>query len=518
METAHWITLTLLLSILAMLVQITGYVAPMWIWVEVGAFRVGVGLWYTVGCGLSNTCGNVTTPDIVFGYLAADTSAKPQYDAVRALETLGLAGAVLLVLFLIVYRIGYGRWDRMEDLNRAAFIVCVFAWILILVGLIVYCAFYWPVVGTSPLLSNRSFPWSIIFCLFAALLLIIICVLIRAKCRTSHFVKHAIPTSGDSKMDLHPVTKTGLLNRYFTPSPYREDRRSTYALSAYYDEGNNANGMTRRLIGPEERHVSAIDNVAFQGTQAVENGITYRYLPVPNGGVTQTETVIRRAVPSRVVAYTSDASDINQHQHQQSTTGRVATYVTESTTNVNQARRETGGTAYAPAPYRGGFEPDYRPTDNNAGDVVAERIHFVSRPAGVTTTYRDVVTTNRQADYIDGAGYTGVGRHTTNIPPAVQRDIRIADDTSDERFTRDGRLMANVNYLAPETRLERSRNQWESSTTASGAIRGHFTTHTLLPTGQGAAAASIRVVLPPGSSVKGYDPTYIYRPYSEQIY
>ncbi|KAK7507237.1 hypothetical protein BaRGS_00001172 [Batillaria attramentaria] len=67
METANWITVTILLSVLALLLQVAGYVAPMWIWLESGAFRVGVGLWHTTGCGISGTC-NVSAPSVPFGY------------------------------------------------------------------------------------------------------------------------------------------------------------------------------------------------------------------------------------------------------------------------------------------------------------------------------------------------------------------------------------------------------------------------------------------------------------------
>ena len=48
MQTGNWITVTILLAILATLLQIAGYVAPMWIWLEVDTFRVGVGLWLSL--------------------------------------------------------------------------------------------------------------------------------------------------------------------------------------------------------------------------------------------------------------------------------------------------------------------------------------------------------------------------------------------------------------------------------------------------------------------------------------
>lgn len=67
MQTGNWITVTILLAILATLLQIAGYVAPMWIWLEVDTFRVGVGLWYRTGCAFEGTC-NTTAPSLAFGY------------------------------------------------------------------------------------------------------------------------------------------------------------------------------------------------------------------------------------------------------------------------------------------------------------------------------------------------------------------------------------------------------------------------------------------------------------------
>ena len=87
------------------------------------------------------------------------------------------------------------------------------AGLCVVAGLIVYCVAYWPVAGTSPLVSALSFPWSLLLCLLAAVLLLVVSVLVRAKCRSSVYLKHAIPMSGDAKMDLHPVTKQGLLHR-----------------------------------------------------------------------------------------------------------------------------------------------------------------------------------------------------------------------------------------------------------------------------------------------------------------
>lgn len=67
----------------------------------------------------------VTITDTLTSVITDDTSAKPQYNAVRGLLTVGVAGGVLLVLFLTVYKIGYGRWTQLDQLNLTAFITCV---------------------------------------------------------------------------------------------------------------------------------------------------------------------------------------------------------------------------------------------------------------------------------------------------------------------------------------------------------------------------------------------------------
>lgn len=67
MNTTGWIMVTIFLTFLAILLQIAGYVAPMWIWIDVNSFRVGVGLWISTGCGLSGTC-NTTSPTVAYTY------------------------------------------------------------------------------------------------------------------------------------------------------------------------------------------------------------------------------------------------------------------------------------------------------------------------------------------------------------------------------------------------------------------------------------------------------------------
>ena len=67
MEVKKWINMTLALAVLAMLLQIAGVVAPMWVWLKVDTFTAGVGLWFSTGCGIDGTC-NTTAPSVSFGY------------------------------------------------------------------------------------------------------------------------------------------------------------------------------------------------------------------------------------------------------------------------------------------------------------------------------------------------------------------------------------------------------------------------------------------------------------------
>lgn len=73
MGVTQWIIITILLAFIGLLLQVAGYVAPMWIWLETDSFLVGVGLWFTTGCGLSGTCGeNTTTPEVSFIYATGE--------------------------------------------------------------------------------------------------------------------------------------------------------------------------------------------------------------------------------------------------------------------------------------------------------------------------------------------------------------------------------------------------------------------------------------------------------------
>ncbi|KAK7113520.1 uncharacterized protein [Littorina saxatilis] len=610
MNVKSWINVTLLLALLATLLQIAGYVAPMWIWLEVDSFLVGIGLWFTTGCGLDNSC-NTTAPTLAFGYSADDTFNKPQYNAVRGLETIGLAAGILLLLFLVVYRVGYGRWTHLEQLNFTAFIASIITWLCILAGLIVFCAYYWPVVGTSPILNRESFPWSLLMCLFAAFFYIIVCVLIRVKCRDRDYLKHAIPTSGDSKMDLNPVTKQGILHRYFTPLHYNEKRRMNFAIGGgYTDEGTVVPGMTRRLIGPEERHVTSVDNIAFQGNR-LENGVSYRYLSAgQNGmiaGAQQADNGVRHTLPTAIVTYADTAAnnsnllntraDVNPYNHTNRQDGGPNFYRSASTGSLGQqgalmgrrlmrqnsadqimyAGRESayagrdaafGGRDAAfggrDAAFGGrdaafgGRDAAFGGRDAAFGgrDVAiaghvdsafaARESPFTGRDSGYQKHITSDSPYNQAAGGIaqDGVAYQGnlnasprggdafgasrdaaggyityttvtrpvVTSSTSYVKREVTRETRLADNNMDARYTNEGRLTADADYIATEQRRSGGGLGAQSgvSSQASGGLLG-YTTHT----GMGQSIGT-RSLFPIGSSITPYDPTYIYRPYSEQ--
>lgn len=146
----------------------------------------------------------------------------------------------------------------------------------LIAGLIVYIVFYGKVITRSPEVSPRSFPWSPLICLFAAIFFFIITFLIRFRCRNRNYVKNAIPTSTDSKLALNPSTKNQLMKRYFTPSPYREDRRQAlYASGTFSDQSHLlGNGFTAGAI----EQSTGVENMGFSNvySRAIEYNVTDR--------------------------------------------------------------------------------------------------------------------------------------------------------------------------------------------------------------------------------------------------
>ena len=141
--------------------------------------------------------------------------------------------------------------------------------LITIAGLVVYIVFYGKVITHSSDVSGDSFPWSVLMVFLAAILFIIINILIRLRCRNRNHLQHAIPTSADSKMALNPSTKSQVMKRYFTPSPYREDRRE--AISNTPSTSNTEQGRVVRTglqsnnFGPQiVEHIQTNGNLQTQ--------------------------------------------------------------------------------------------------------------------------------------------------------------------------------------------------------------------------------------------------------------
>ncbi|KAK3754280.1 hypothetical protein RRG08_050942 [Elysia crispata] len=82
-----WIIITLILLVLATALHITGLVAPWWIYLKTSDFRVGVGLFFRVGCEASSgdNCTNPNFPqNLPFGY----NKDCLEHDSIRYLDYL----------------------------------------------------------------------------------------------------------------------------------------------------------------------------------------------------------------------------------------------------------------------------------------------------------------------------------------------------------------------------------------------------------------------------------------------
>lgn len=101
-------------------------------------------------------------------------------------------------------------------------------------------------------------------------------------------MKNAIPTSTDSKMALNPSTKNQLMKRYFTPSPYREDRRQALYSSIYSDQ--------TRLIGNGFAH-GAVESSGFEN-RGLENRVS-RAIEYNNANDIREQTPVTRVVETK---------------------------------------------------------------------------------------------------------------------------------------------------------------------------------------------------------------------------
>ncbi|XP_041364027.1 uncharacterized protein LOC121379450 [Gigantopelta aegis] len=322
MDRRHWVTLAWFIILLATLVLLGGYAAPMWLWLQSsdGIHYFGVGLWYYVGCS-DASC--ITTTKV-----KVDTKTDIIYDAtgfqaIRGLETVGVVGCCLLLVCGMTYRIGFNNWTHMKTLNTALVIMTVLTELVILAGVIVFGVMYWSWIINSTLVSSRSFPWSPLLCLIAFFILLVPLFLLRTKAREYHYIHGAIPMSGDAKLDLNPQMKTAMSQRYFTPSPYAEDRRTTIDQSAYYDDvfdkpaytiSNFENKTYTRnqvdstplvsnvVYGVENRAYTTTDEFRRRSYSGPGNGYAYQ---MSNRMDISTETEVLRPRPKSIAADTT---------------------------------------------------------------------------------------------------------------------------------------------------------------------------------------------------------------------
>ncbi|RUS91314.1 hypothetical protein EGW08_000928 [Elysia chlorotica] len=272
-----WIVITLTLLVLTTALHIAGLVAPWWIYLKTSDFVVGVGLFFRVGCEASSR-GNCTHPafptDLAFRYNEEATYDEPEWKAVVWLETISAAFALVLCIMMIIYLVGFGVWRKMGLLNMTMALVCGITWLVNIAGLIVYIVFYGKVITRSSDVSKDSFPWSVLMVFLAAVLFLIINILIRLRCRNRNYLQHAIPTSADSKMALNPSTKSQVMKRYFTPSPYREDRRQAITNSST-NPAITSTEQSRDIVMAGHQQPSAprsVEHVYTNGHLRLENG------------------------------------------------------------------------------------------------------------------------------------------------------------------------------------------------------------------------------------------------------
>ncbi|XP_067671215.1 uncharacterized protein [Haliotis asinina] len=224
MDVDSWITVTILVDLIALVFQIGAYASPMWAWAMKDTRYRGVGLWYTVGCGapcvpIKDTELNATLDGIFDNDM--------EFLALRVLQSVGLAGILALTVFLIVYKVGYsGRWSNMHTVNLAAFVLCIFTILDLLASAILFGVKYYNFFLFVKSFDSTSIPWSSLMSLLACLILIVICLFIRLKCRPEHVDGASLPVSRDvSKMNLHPHVQNGHGgNRYYNQTPYMDDR------------------------------------------------------------------------------------------------------------------------------------------------------------------------------------------------------------------------------------------------------------------------------------------------------
>ncbi|KAK7002842.1 hypothetical protein BgiMline_004257 [Biomphalaria glabrata] len=299
MKPNSWVNLTLALTLFATVLQIAGLVSPLWIWLHTSDYKVGVGLYYRIGCGDGDrgNCSLIKTP-LPFSYDADATYHRDEWDAIVWLESIASGLAVLLSIMMLVFRIGFGVWKKMSNLNLTMIITTFFLCSTLAAGLIVYIVHHGKVITRSPDISTESFPWSALMCFIAFFLFLVVAAMVHFKCRATRYVDNAIPSSADSKLALNPSTKNQLMRRYFTPSPYREDRRQALSVYSHTDQSFLLGKGTASSRGIDSYgvHNGGLKAIEFNKDKLVSEEIDYHYTPVIHTstlttGVTSGESV-----------------------------------------------------------------------------------------------------------------------------------------------------------------------------------------------------------------------------------
>ncbi|XP_059174020.1 uncharacterized protein LOC131954372 [Physella acuta] len=542
MQRKGWVSLTLFLIVVATVIHIAGLVSPLWIWLVKTEYTVAVGLYYRVGCGAS-TDGPCTSPtfktDLPFNYIAEYTYKTKEWEAIVWLESIAAGIAVLLCVMALVYRAGFGVWKKMSSLNLAMTITAILTWLPLGAGLILYIIRYGLVITRSPDLNSRSFPWSPLLCLIAGVIFFIVPFFIRLKCSHRNYIQHAIPTSADSKMVLNPSTKNQIMRRYFSPSPYREDRRqalqspeSVYSNDQRYLLGN---GHARAITngGFTNPSMKAIEYEVVDNQVGVSGDVQYKYTPVIETanlvtGVTLGSEVTKGEVVNRNIVYNSEVKPLNNIE---TTQVIERTYVTKtgsggyggnySTDQAEYLRRQEEmhrqweelqaqaaerrfreerlvGTQVVLSDRRhDGF------SDINDDASVGKTIFYTGKE-GVTRVLGSGLRSqsNYTAEVTRNEGHfkqNGVVQeirtviHPPTPPPQVYREVKVIEQEK-------GHLHKDFRVLA------------DSSVDKSGVYTSHIRPAT--PSGD-------KLVLSPGylsgDRIK-YNGTYMYRPYTEEIY
>ncbi|XP_050391044.1 uncharacterized protein LOC126810108 [Patella vulgata] len=214
-----------ILSILATLLQIASYVAPMWLWISRGNFYMGIGLWYTAGCGAN--CSITSTSAPKFSVESNAYYSAWQWNVLRGFESACVIGGVLLCIALVILRIGWATWDNVRMLKMGVILLSVITWICVFVGVAIFAGFYHEIIrDSSDLFGSASFPWAWIMTLIAGIIFVVVTVLLIV-CGRERDPMAKIPISGDPKMALTPtMINANNGKKYFVPSPYTDDRRS----------------------------------------------------------------------------------------------------------------------------------------------------------------------------------------------------------------------------------------------------------------------------------------------------